>query len=173
MPTGTTDPLDTAQRRGKVVELRRQRKTWDVIGQELGVSKQRAHRIYQEALAEYPTSQLAEHRHEELELIDQAIQQLHAIIYATEPDEATGKAVSARTRVEAISALRAWSQHRATLLGLNAPTRSQVDVVTHDSLAQEMERLAAELGENTPKVTAAEGRALDVALTSAAAGKDA
>ena len=172
MPTVDTQ-LDTAARRARVVELRRQRLTWDQIGHDIGVSKQRAHKIYQEALAEYPASQLAEHRHEELELIDQAIRDLLAIAQddrETETEKGTRPVTSPRTRVEAWSAIRGWSQHRAALLGLNAPTRSTVDVVTHDSLAEEMQRLAAELGENDPKVTPAEGRALDVALTAASMG---
>lgn len=148
--TTTDTALQTSHRRARVVQLRRERRTWDAIGADIGVSKQRAHKIYQEALAEYPISALGEHRAEEGELIDQAIRDLLAIAADDrEYENADGVSkpvVSPRTRVEAWSAIRGWSEHRARLYGLNAPTRTQVDVVTRDSLATELERLAAELG---------------------------
>jgi hypothetical protein len=168
-----TDDVTRAHRHARVIELRRQRLTWEAIGADLGVSKQRAHQLYREAVDAHPVAALAEHRHEEAELIDRAVRDLLSI--ATDDREtATEKGVrpvvSPRTRVEAWSAIRGWSEHRARLFGLNAPSRSTVDVVTHDSLAEEMQRLAAELGENDPPVSAGEGRALDVALTAAAMG---
>lgn len=171
MPSHTLTPEQTAQRRARIIDYRAQRLTWRDIGAREDITAQRAHQIYDEALAAYPVASLAEHRHEEGELIDRAVRDLLAIA----GDDSTyvdGKGnerptTSARTRVEAWSAIRGWSEHRARLFGLNAPSRSTVDVVTHDSLAEEMQRLAAELGENDPPVSRAEARALDVALTAA------
>lgn len=173
MPASMLAPEEVAYRRGRVVDLRRQRLSWDQIGAELGVTKQRAHQIYQAALNEYPVSKLGEHRQEEAELIDRAVRELLAIASAPTDsvDQATGKAVSARTRVEAWQAIRGWSEHRAKLFGLLAPTKSQVDVVTHDSLTREMERLAAELGEQD--AGGATREMVDAALTSATADQDA
>lgn len=171
MPAHDLTPEQSAQRRARIIEYRAERLTWRDIGAREGISAPRAHRIYNDALAEYPVAALAEHRHEEGELIDRAVRDLLAIA----GDDSTyvdGKGnerptTSARTRVEAWSAIRGWSEHRARLFGLNAPSRSTVDVVTHDGLAEEMARLAAELGQNDPPVGAREGRALDVALTAA------
>ncbi len=176
MPSHDLTPEQSAQRRARIIEYRAQRLTWRDIGAREGISAPRAHRIYNDALAEYPVTALAEHRHEEGELIDRAVRDLLSIA-ANDATYVDGKGnekpvVSARTRVEAWSAIRGWSEHRARLFGLNAPTRSTVDVVTHDSLAEEMARLAAELGDNDPPVSAAEGRALDVALTSARRGSE-
>jgi hypothetical protein len=145
---------EVAARRAHVVELRRQRLPWDAIGAELGVSAQRAHQIYRDAVDRYPVAKLDEHRQEEGELIDRAVRDLLAIASddrtVTRTDGSETARVSSRTRVEAWSAIRGWSEHRARLFGLNAPTRSQVDVVTHDSFTEELQRLAAELGEATP-----------------------
>lgn len=173
MPSHTLTPEESAQRRAAIIDMRRpgNRQPWDAIGRRFDISAQRAHRIYSEALDDYPVAKLAEHRHEEAELIDTAIRDLMSIAADDrEYEDSKGNlrpCVSSRTRVEAWSAIRGWSEHRARLFGLNAPSRSTVDVVTHDSLAEEMQRLAAELGENDPPVSASEGRALDVALTAA------
>lgn len=177
IPSHTLTPEESAQRRARIVELRRpgQRLTWSEIGRREDITPQRAHQIYDDALAAYPVTALAEARHEESELIDAAVRDLMSIATDDrEYEDSKGNmrpVTSARTRVEAWSAIRGWSEHRAKLLGLNAPSRSTVDVVTHDSLAEEMQRLAAELGENDPPVSPGEGRALDVALTAAAMGE--
>lgn len=164
--------LDTSHRRGRVVDMRRQRMTWDAIGTELGVSKQRAHKIYQEALAEYPVSALGEHRAEEAELIDWSVRRLVAIVEQEGADPATGKAVSARTRIEAINALRGLSEHRARLFGLNAPTRTSVEVITKDAFAADLERMAAELG-NSDVIDAEEVPDERVKQLAKGAGEDA
>jgi hypothetical protein len=176
VPSHELTPEQSAQRKARIIEMRAQRLTWREIGRREDITAPRAHRIYNDALADYPVTALAEARHEESELIDAAVRDLMSIAANdAEYEDAKGNmrpVVSARTRVEAWSAIRGWSEHRAKLYGLYAPSRSTVDVVTHDSLAEEMQRLAAELGENDPPVSATEGRALDVALTAAHAGGD-
>lgn len=153
MPSHQLSREESARRKARVIDLRRQRRPWDAIGAEFDVSPQRAHQIYRDALAEYPVAALGELRGEEGELIDLAVRRLLGI--------AVDASVHARTRVEAWSAVRGWSEHRARLFGLNAPTRSQVDVVTHDSLTRELERLAAELGgEQDPPAVSHEAAAL-------------
>lgn len=148
MPMHQLTREEVHYRRGRVVELRRADTPWDVIADELGVSKQRAHQIYMDALKDYPKSQVGEHRHEEAEVVDWATRKLRAIIDADEPDPATGKHVSARTRIEALSALKGWREHRARLYGIYAPTKSSVEVITKDAFAADLERMAAELGDS-------------------------
>jgi Homeodomain-like domain-containing protein len=126
-----------AGRRARVVELRRDRWTWDAIGDDLGVSRQRVRQIYDEALNEVTAAQVTEHRHEEGELVDRAVRELLCI--AEDPD------VSPRTRVEAWNSIRGWSEYRSKLYGLFAPSKSSVEVLTKDAFTADMERMAVEL----------------------------
>jgi DNA-directed RNA polymerase sigma subunit (sigma70/sigma32) len=54
-----------AERRARVVELRRSRMTFDAIGHQLGISSQRAGRIFSDALAALPRHGIDELRAEE------------------------------------------------------------------------------------------------------------
>src|SRR4051794_17563458 len=103
-----------AAREARIVGMRRSRMTWDAIGAAERISAQRAGQIYRQALARNPLSvvQIDEHRMEEVELADTAVQNLLGI--------ATDERTPMRTRVEAWSVVRGWAEHKARLLGLNA-----------------------------------------------------
>jgi hypothetical protein len=57
---------------------------------------------------------------------------------------ATDNTTSARTRVEAWSAIRGWAEHKARLLGLDAPKTHAV--LTLDAIDAQIATLEAELG---------------------------
>src|ERR1700752_1383914 len=119
--SGVTE--DVAERRALVVKLRRDRVPFAEIGEKHlgGVSAQRAHQIYRDALDSIPAQQVDEHRAEDLDLIDRATGELLDIAF--------DPSVSPRTRVEAFSALRGWSERRAKLVGYDAPTQVQAEVL--------------------------------------------
>jgi hypothetical protein len=129
--------ITAAERRAQVVALRRGRATFDQIGRALGISKQRAHELYRTALAEIPAQQVDEHRAEELILIDDAIASL--MIIARDHSRP-------RSAVEAWNAVRGWADRKARLLGLDAPRRQTVEVITSEMIETEIARLEAELG---------------------------
>jgi hypothetical protein len=135
-PAGSDQRITAAERRARVVALRRQRLTFDRIGQTLGVTKERAWKIYQEALASIPAADVEEHRAEELTLIDDAISALMRIARTTE---------SARTAVEAWNSIRGWAERKASLLGLDAPTRHEF--LTIDQIDREIAKLKVQLAE--------------------------
>jgi hypothetical protein len=114
--------------------MRRARLTFAQIGDRLGISQQRAGQIYRAALSDIPAQQVDEHRAEELELIDTAVNRLMSI--AADPE------TSPRTRVEAWSAIRGWSERKSKLLGLDSPSKHEV--ITLDAINAEIEKLAAE-----------------------------
>ena len=124
-----------AARRARIIEMRRKRMTFAEIARQEGISDSMVHKLYRQALAEIPAYQIDEHRAEELELIDTAINRLLAI--AEDGD------VSPRTRVEAWSAIRGWAERKAKLLGLDAPLRTEI--VTLTEIDAEIRRLEAEL----------------------------
>jgi len=125
-----------AQIRATVVELRRQRFTWSEIGTRLDITGQRAGQLYRSALAAIVVPCVDELRAEEGELIDMAVNRLLTI--------AEDDTVSPRTRVEAWTAIRGWSERRARLFGLDAPAGHQV--LTLEVLDAEIAALSAELG---------------------------
>ena len=129
--------LTAAERRARVITLRRNRVSFEDIGRALGISKQRAHQIYVRALAEIPAGEISEHRAEELTLIDDAIRDLLRLAR----DHARP-----RTTVEAWNAIRGWSERKAKLLGLDAPSRKAIEVITSDVIEAEIARLEIELG---------------------------
>lgn len=125
-----------AERLAEVVALRRQRLTQDEIARRMGISQQRVSQLYRQALAEVPASDVGEHRAEELMLIDDAIANLMPI---------ARDHTRARSAVEAWNAIRGWAERKARLLGLDAPARQRVEVITEDAIDAELERLAAEI----------------------------
>lgn len=129
--------LRAAERRAQVVQWKAEGATFAEIGTRLGVSFQRAHQIWDEALAAMPAPNLAQHRRSQLELIDTAVRELLVI--------ARSEQVSPRTRVEAWGQIRGWEERRAKLLGADMPTRREVTVITEDVIAAEVRKLEAEM----------------------------
>jgi hypothetical protein len=128
--------VSAAERRAQVVALRRRRATFDQIGRTLGISRQRAHQLYSQALAEAPAPQLDEHRTEELILIDDAIRDLMKI--------ARDSGTTPRTAVEAWTSIRGWAERKAKQLGLDAPTRHEVRQI--DAIDARLFELAEQMG---------------------------
>ncbi len=108
--------INAAEQRAKVVALRRQRLSFNEIGHELGVTKQRVYAIYKDALAEIPALQVEAHRAESLALIDDALNDLLLIAR----NHAHPRAV------EAWGQIRMWEERKARLLGLDAETKVAV-----------------------------------------------
>ncbi len=128
---------ETAERMQRIMDMRRARIPFAKIAVDLGISRQRAGQLYQRALREIPAGSVAEYRAEELDLIDTASRSLMRI--AADP------ATSPRTKVEAWSVLRGWSERRSRLLGLDAPARSRVEVITEDAVDRAIAELSAEV----------------------------
>jgi hypothetical protein len=76
---------EQAERRARVVELRRSRMTFNEIGHQVGLSSQRAGRIFHDALAALPRYGVGELRAEETELIDRAVNSLMGIATDSNP----------------------------------------------------------------------------------------
>ena len=155
MPMHTLTKEEQQLRKAAIVASRRSREPWDAIALTWDISPQRAHQIYRAALDEFPAVQVAEHREEEAGLIDRAIANLLAIAEDTDPN------ASARTRVEAWSAIRGWCEHKARLLGLNAPARKEVTVLTESLVDQALAKAAEDHAAKVRELEALEQRAID------------
>jgi hypothetical protein len=116
----TEDRVATAETRARVMELRRQSRTFVEIGAEFGFSMQRAHQIYLDALTAIPARQVDLYRAEALELALGAIEDLLPIATNhTQP----------RTSVEAWNSIRSWSERIAKTVGSDASTKVDATVM--------------------------------------------
>ena len=121
-----------------MVQLRRDRASFREIGAELGISPQAAWKAYQKALREVPVADVETLRLEELELVDFAINDLLKLALDHRKP---------RYSVESWNTICRWSERRARLMGLDAPARKAIEVLTQDVIDKEIERLAVELAE--------------------------
>lgn len=117
----------TLEREALVVEMRTRRMTFDAIAAELGVSQTRAVQIYQGALARIPAQKVQEHRAEELMLVDAAIADLVTII---EEAKLANTWQDRKNAIDAWGKIRDWSERKAKLLGLDAPTKNVTLTIT-------------------------------------------
>lgn len=136
---------ETKALEARVLALRGQRLKWDDIAQATGYSVGHVHTIYQRAISEIPVTTVVRAREEECRLVDDAIRRLLEDIANDEGKTTTS---SFRSRIEAWGQIRAWSEHRARMLGLNAPIKSQVQVITEDHIDTAIRDLEAKLAAN-------------------------
>lgn len=128
--------LAHADREARIIELRAKRVSFRDIGQELSISPQRVHQIWNEVRDRIPAAQLAQHREEERELADDAIRDLLQRIH--DPATTTG------TAIRAWEVACKWAERKSRLLGLDAPVRREIEVTDTSSWEYEMRQAIAE-----------------------------
>lgn len=124
--------LRAAQRRQRAVELRLKGKTFDQIGRAIGVTKMAAWTMVNKELGEVAkaTAETAELlRDVEARRLEEMTEKAHGLMQASSGD----------LRLRAIATLVKVSERRAKLLGLDRPTRVQIE----DFSALSDEQLAA------------------------------
>jgi hypothetical protein len=138
--------IETAERRARVIELRRRGLTFAEIGRECGFSVQRAHEIYLEALKAIPAREVDQYRAEALELAHAAIERLLEI--ATDGRQP-------RTSVEAWNSIRAWSERIAKTVGSDASSKLDATVTDGTRQSEAFHQLMLEVAaaEQTPPST--------------------
>lgn len=137
---GSDRKITVAEKRARVVELRRGRLHFADIGREVGVSTTRAWQLYQEALRLVPAPSVAEHRTEDLLLADDAIADLLKI--ARDHSKP-------RTSVEAWNAIRGYLERRARLLAMDT-LKLEVSAEVDEQIAAIAAALAGGVGDMEP-----------------------
>jgi hypothetical protein len=128
---------ETLEKEKKVLELRRGGLTFDLIAERLGyASASGAHKAYMSACSRIVYEDVVEVRNAEMDRLDIA----QAAIWG---DVING--ADAQDRARAVMALMKIMERRARLLGLDMPTKAQVEVTTYDrnTIDAEVERLVA------------------------------
>lgn len=113
---------EIAERRIKLIDMRRRKRTWEEIAQTLGYGSPSAacqdlKRALEQRRAELALT-LDEHRTEELEHLEYLQRAALTVLEDNEGDD---------QRLQAVETLRRLSERRAKLLGLDAPTRIESD----------------------------------------------
>jgi hypothetical protein len=149
----TIEPLE---RRTQVVQLRADHLTFEQIGRTLGINKSTAKRAYDAAMAdsrERSIEAAEAHKAAELAVLSAVRVKLLGILNAQHPYVNDGRVVQGvkdvGPNIAAARELRQLSERMSKLLGLDAPSRRIVEVVTEDIVDAELRRLIAEEAELT------------------------
>lgn len=126
---------DTQRRKAEVMRLRRQGHTFEAIGQELGITRQRAHQIYQQVLEEIPVHEVSQYRVEQAARLDELLVRAHEVLGRRHVHVSQGRIVLDKETGEpvqddgpilaAIKTILDIEARRAKLLGLDTPVKQQ------------------------------------------------
>jgi hypothetical protein len=154
-----------AQRRARVLQLRISGATFEQIGQALGITDGRAHQLYKDALNRTIQAPADEHRRLELERLDRLQAEAVRVLRADHIVVQGGEIVRGEDgrpladhgpTLAAIDRLVRVQESRRKLLGLDAPSRHQVDarVMTVDQMDVRIEELENLLATDDPDYAA-------------------
>ncbi|MEU8362337.1 hypothetical protein AB0C27_40595 [Nonomuraea sp. NPDC048882] len=122
------------QRRTKVMELKRRGHSFEAIGAQLGISKQRAHQLYWDTLKKIPVQEVAEYRVEQAERLDEMLRRAYEVLERRHITVSNGRVIYHEDEpladdgptLQAIRTVLAIEEQRARLLGLNAPVKQEL-----------------------------------------------
>jgi hypothetical protein len=120
-------------------DLRCQHKTYREIGEELGIDPSTAYDSVLRATRMLPNERAEEMTKSMLAEMDRMARSLWAIA----DDDSTSPAL----RVKTIGQLLRVQERRSRLIGLDAPTRRAIDVITPEAVDDLIENLKAEIAE--------------------------
>lgn len=130
----TASRIKTAEKERDALELRKGGATFEQIAREVGYSDgSGAAKAVSRALADTIQEPAADLRRLELERLD-------SLLAALWPKAIDGDA-------QAVDRCLRVMERRASLLGLDAPSRRIVDFITHDAFSRAMQELEAEIAE--------------------------
>jgi hypothetical protein len=163
-PAERTDPtvaLKGAERGREIVDMRIQGATFEVIGKSLGITRARAHKIYQVYLRKIPSGAIEEHRAIELERIADLRTRLWAEMNGR-PDPKNPSIIrkpSPQSMANLIESAIKLSRHEAMILWMDVQPRHALAAAVHNGLTIDDIR---ELVENYHKNTATLKKPIDV-----------
>lgn len=142
---------DLQHRKAEIMRLRRQGTTFEAIGEQLGITRQRVHQIYTDVLKEIPAEDVAIYRAEQAERLDEMLRAAYEVlgrkhltisggkvVRIGEPalDEETGEPTiddgagepvyDDGPTLAAIKTILLIEERRAKLLGLDTPVKQLI-----------------------------------------------
>lgn len=153
---GNERTIDDAVHDAEAARMRALSMSYQQIADAQGISKSTAHKRVQRAIAAVPVEAVNELRALELDRLDRRDRELVKIINTTFPLVSHGKLMrgddgkpleDVGPRLAALREWRANGESRRRLTGMDAPTRSEVTVITRDTIDQAIADLEAQLAE--------------------------
>lgn len=139
----------TAEQDAKAARLRAEGRTYRVIADELGVVPSAAYNAVQRAIAAVPVEAVGELRQIECQRLDAVIAKLWDIVHAKHPYVSHGKVMrnieDAGPVLSALTGIVRAGESKRKLLGLDAPTRQTVTVITEDAVDAAIRELEADI----------------------------
>ena len=139
----------TVEQDTRAAHLRAQGRTYPQIAAELGCAVSTAYTGVQRALASVPVEAVGELRRVECDRLDAVIARLWDVVAAEHPFISNGRRFDdvqdAGPVISALAGIVRASESKRKLLGLDAPARQMVTVVTEDAVDAELRRLESEL----------------------------
>lgn len=134
MGTSPARKEDSQWHKADVLRLRRQGQTFEQIGEQIGVTRQRAHQIYWQALKEIPVQEVAEYRAEQAERLDEMLRRACEVLERQHITVSNGKVIyHGEEPLEddapvllAIKTILQIEERRAKLFGLDTPVKQLV-----------------------------------------------
>lgn len=121
----------------KIICLRRERRSWRDIGENLGLSHEHCRQLFNKAVSKYPAECLNVMRVEESELADEMICELRKMVL--------DPLAKYRDRIEGFKALLMWSESKRRLHGVDAPIRREIEIMDTTSMDAQLRAELAEL----------------------------
>lgn len=147
--TRTERTVVTAEKDAKAAHLRAMGKPYRAIAAELGMSVSGCYIAVQRAIAAVPVEAVNELRAIECQRIDAVIARLWDVVEASHPYVSNGKVFydleDAGPVISALSQILRAGAEKRKLLGLDAPARQTITVITEDAVDAELRRLEEEL----------------------------
>jgi hypothetical protein len=124
------------ERRAEVMRQRRRGQTFEAIGEQLGITKQRAHQLYWDTLKDIPRQETDLHRAEQAERLDEMLRKAYEVLEKRHITVSNGKVIylddgpmeDDAPTLMAIKTILQIEERRAKLLGLDTPVKQQVEV---------------------------------------------
>jgi hypothetical protein len=143
----------TAEQDARAAHLRAEGRKYKDIAAELGCSVGTAYTAVTRAIAAVPVEAVGELRAVECARLDAVIARLWDIVHADHPYISQGRRFDdlqdSGPVISALSGIVKASESKRKLLGLDAPARQTITVVTEDAVDAEIRRLEAEMAAPT------------------------
>lgn len=142
--------IDTAERDAQAAHMRAEGRTYRHIAEALSIGAGTAYQAVQRAIAAVPVEAVGELRQIECARLDAVIARLWDVVHADHPYISQGRLIEgvqdAGPVISALGGIIRASESKRKLLGLDAPSRQTITVITEDAVDAAIRQLETDIG---------------------------